>query len=232
MNDPTAASTDEALAGTAAPERHEPRQITPRPKTIADLSSTLASRPSPRRPAASAEAETSPSGPGPASDNPASGTSSSHPQDRTTTPVAKVRPRDVSGGGVPRGQQSSTPSRRPRLRDHTVFYVPVHVSEQVRETARRDDLTNADVIFDAIEATQDQLRPLLEAPVVPAGEERLFARAGRRPVGKKVQISAVISSSNLEAIDRLVADLGAESRSHLVEVALSAYFTADANATA
>jgi hypothetical protein len=113
-----------------------------------------------------------------------------------------------------------------------VFYVPLEVSEQVRDMARRADLTNADVIFDAIEATQDDLPRLLPAPVIPAGNDRLFARAERRPVGKKVQISAVISPSNLAAIDGLVEKLGADSRSHLVEVALSAFFTSDTAAIA
>ena len=116
-------------------------------------------------------------------------------------------------------------TRPTRLRDHTVFYVSVEVSEQVRDLARRESLTNADVIFDAIEATHTDLPALLGTPEVPAAGGRLFARTERRPVGKKVQISAVISDANLEAIDGIATKLGAESRSQLVETALTAYFS-------
>lgn len=197
----------------------ERRQITPQPKRIVNLSNTLGSRPAPRRPQIVPSEPPTPKEPAPSEPSPS----------EEPTPIAKARrSRDArSGGAAGRSEDEPAAGRRPRQRDHTVFYVPLDVSERVRDMARREDLTNADVIFDAIEASQEDLPRLLAAPVVPAGNDRLFARAERRPVGKKVQISAVISPSNLAAIDGLVKKLGADSRSHLVEVALSAFFTSD-----
>lgn len=212
MSDPAAEDT--------SPEAGERRQITPQPKRIVNLSNTLGSRPAPRRP------QIVPSDPSPPTTAPATSEPSSSEE---PTPIAKARKsRDArSGAAAGQSEEELASAKRPRQRDHTVFYVPLEVSEQVRDMARREDLTNADVIFDAIEASQEDLPRLLAAPVVPAGNDRLFARAERRPVGKKVQISAVISPSNLAAIDGLVTKLGADSRSHLVEVALSAFFTSN-----
>ena len=211
MSDPAAENT--------ASEAGERRQITPQPKRIVNLSNTLGSRPALRRP------QIVPSEPPP----PVVPAPSEPSSTEEPTPIAKARKsRDArSGAAAGRSEEEPAAGRRTRQRDHTVFYVPLEVSEQVRDMARREDLTNADVIFDAIEASQEDLPRLLAAPVVPAGNDRLFARAERRPVGKKVQISAVISPSNLAAIDGLVTKLGADSRSHLVEVALSAFFTSN-----
>jgi hypothetical protein len=220
MSDPAAENA------TPAGER---RQITPQPKRIVNLSNTLGSRPAPRRPQAV------PSEPAPPASSATPDRSPSPAGEPEPTPIAKARKtRESRSGGAAadRSEQEPSAGRRTRQRDHTVFYVPLEVSEQVRDLARRADLTNADVIFDAIEATQDDLPRLLAAAVIPAGNDRLFARAERRPVGKKVQISAVISPSNLAAIDGLVEKLGADSRSHLVEVALSAFFTSDTAAIA
>ena len=216
-------------AENATPAAGERRQITPQPKRIVNLSNTLGSRPAPRRPQAV------PSEPAPPASSATPGRSPSPSGEPEPTPIAKSRNSRESrrgGAAADRNEQEPSAGRRTRQRDHTVFYVPLEVSEQVRDMARRADLTNADVIFDAIEATQDDLPRLLPAAVIPAGNDRLFARAERRPVGKKVQISAVISPSNLAAIDGLVEKLGADSRSHLVEVALSAFFTSDTAAIA
>jgi hypothetical protein len=220
MSDQAAENATPAAAG-------ERRQITPQPKRIVNLSNTLGSRPAPRRPQAVPSEPAQPASP--AQPDP------SMSSDPEPTPIAKARKsRESRSGGAAasRGELEPAAGRRTRQRDHTVFYVPLEVSEQVRDMARRADLTNADVIFDAIEATQDDLPGLLAAPAVAAGGDRLFARAERRPVGKKVQISAVISPSNLAAIDGLVEKAGADSRSHLVEVALSAFFRSDTAAIA
>jgi hypothetical protein len=221
--------SDQVAEGTGTDSAGERRTITPQPKRIVNLSNTLGSRPAPRRP------QPIPPEPAPARSDATPKTPGASAPESQPTPITKARkPRDGrSGGGVAgRGEQEPAAPRRTRQRDHTVFYVSLDVSEQVRDLARRADLTNADVIFDAIEGTQDQLPQLLAAPTTPAASDRLFARAERRPVGKKVQISAVISPSNLAAMDGLVEELGADSRSHLVEVALSAFFTSDAVAIA
>lgn len=198
--------------------------ITPTPKTIADLSSTLAARPTRRTSSVAAAAGGDRTGSEPASQD-------HRPNGGMEAGTADLAASDASKAPRP-GDARRRPARRPRLTGHTVFYVPVDLGTRVRDFARQRDLTNAEVIFDAIEATQDQLPQLLAAPTTPSGPNRLFTRTEKRPVGKKVQISAAIGSANLQAIDQLVADLGADSRSQLIESALSAYLDAHAAAPA
>jgi len=110
-----------------------------------------------------------------------------------------------------------------------VFYLPIDISDQLRDAARRNNQTNADIIFDAIEASMPDLPRIVEenrTTTGPSEGDGVFQRAGTRPVGRKVQVSAVVSDTNLAIIDQLAAEHGAESRSQLVEASLTAYFAA------
>lgn len=139
-------------------------------------------------------------------------------------PLAAIEPETVPEVGGVAGPGPSRPRRRP----HTVFYLPLNLSTELREFARIRNKTNADVIFDALESTLVELPQLLK----PAAAEEvrdvgqgMFTRTPTRPVGQKVQISGRIQEDNLVIIDRLVEQHQAESRSHLVEVALRAYLS-------
>lgn len=109
-----------------------------------------------------------------------------------------------------------------------MFYLPLDLSKELREFARSRNKTNADVIFDALESTLEELPQLLKPAAGPAAGDAgqgVFTRTPAKPVGQKVQISGRIQDDNLTIIDRLVDQHGAESRSHLVEVALRAYLS-------
>lgn len=215
--------------------------ITPRPKQILNLRNTLAAKPSPRpagtppTPAPSAgptETRVVTGNPQPAapieppSTTPQAATGTAPVQ--PATPTASVRPDTSSAPAQPAtdtapAQPAADGQARPqRRRDHTVFYLPIEVSDRLRDVARRQNKTNADVIFDAIEAALPELPSLLAQPSSQR-DGGVFDRRVMKPVGQKVQISAVISGRNLAVIDQMVADHGADSRSQLVEASLNVY---------
>lgn len=126
------------------------------------------------------------------------------------------------------GAVREPPPASPRRRPHTVFYLPLDLSNDLREFARSRNKTNADVIFDALESTLEELPQLMrpsDGGEATDGTQGMFTRVPAKPVGQKVQISGRIQDDNLAVIDQLVKQHGAESRSHLVEVALRAYLS-------
>ena len=144
---------------------------------------------------------------------------------RQQAPVARPRAGRPRTAGAPSASKEGAAGRaRPRApRGQTVFYLPFDLSEQLRDAAREQAKTHAEVIFDAIEAQLDELGALLHdsEPVTSGGG--VFTRAEPRQAGPKVQVSGQIRSDNLSVIDRLVEQHGAGSRSQLIEVALRAH---------
>jgi hypothetical protein len=145
----------------------------------------------------------------------------------TTEPAPAPELAAVPGPGAVREPQPEPV--RPRRRPHTVFYLPLDLSKELRELARSRNKTNADVIFDALESTLEELPQLLKPPAgggeASEANHGMFTRTPTKPVGQKVQISGRIQEDNLAIIDQLVDQHGAESRSQLVEVALRAYLS-------
>lgn len=190
------------------------RPIQPRGLQPKDLRNTLGRRPTAvSTPAAS---------PAPGAAEPVA---AAEPQQSPRSQPEPV-PAPGAGSGVPsvREQQPARLRRRP----HTVFYLPVDLSKELRELARSENKTNADVIFDALESTLEELPELLKPPA--GGEDGMFTRTPTKPVGQKVQITGRIQEDNLTIIDRLVDQHGAESRSQLVEVALRGYLSSHTSA--
>jgi hypothetical protein len=211
--------------------------ITPRGFEPRSLKNTLGRRPAPVEPSgpqlpadpgtAQQNKTQTPGGAAasPASpDRPDSAVSASTPA-RQQAPVARPRVARARTAGAPSASKEAAAGRtRPRApRGQTVFYLPFDLSEQLRDAAREQAKTHAEVIFDAIEAQLDQLGALLhEAEPVTSGGG-VFTRAEPRQAGPKVQVSGQIRSDNLSVIDRLVEQHGAGSRSQLIEVALRAH---------
>lgn len=231
------AATNPRPTQAAAVMDDDPPPLQPRGAQIKNLGAALGRRPSPPTQTPPPPTRTPPA---PATDTPsqpAADPAATAPAPAAATPSAKPATRPAAARETRDGRPSKPPSprsaatggsaRSQRSRGHTVFYVAIETNDQVRAKARQEDLTNAEIIFDAIEATRDELTDRLSPDYTPPGSGQLFARPDRRP-GKKVQLSAIISDRNLAAIDTLVGELGAESRSHLVEVALTAYFQAQA----
>ena len=144
---------------------------------------------------------------------------------RQQAPVESSRVARPRTAGAPSASEEAAAGRaRPRApRGQTVFYLPFDLSERLRDAAREQAKTHAEVIFDAIEARLDELGALLhDAERVPSGVG-VFTRAEPKMAGPKVQVSGQIRSDNLSVIDRLVEQHGAGSRSQLIEVALRAH---------
>ena len=150
--------------------------------------------------------------------------------DRSTTTRARRAPA-ANRGRAPRSTTSSD------LDPTTSYQVPVYVHPGVRNAAtdrrKTDKLTNAEIAFDALDEVQHRLTALIRDRRLQARpDSSLFpgrVRRGRLAGGgaaaavgdaRRVLWGFRATGAELEIIDRLVADTGAESRSELVAVAL------------
>ena len=151
--------------------------------------------------------------------------------ERSTTTRSRRAPANNRGRGAPRSTTSSD------LDPTTSYQVPVYVHPGVRNAAtdrrKTDKLTNAEIAFDALDEVQHRLTALIRDRRLQARpDSSLFpgrVRRGRLAGGgaaaavgdaRRVLWGFRATGAELEIIDRLVADTGAESRSELVAVAL------------
>lgn len=151
--------------------------------------------------------------------------------ERSTTTRARRAPAGHRGRGAPRSTTSSD------LDPTTSYQVPVYVHPGVRNAAtdrrKTDKLTNAEIAFDALDEVQHRLTALIrDRRLQTRPDSSLFpgrVRRGRLAGGgaaatmgdaRRVLWGFRATGAELEIIDRLVADTGAESRSELVAVAL------------
>lgn len=132
------------------------------------------------------------------------------------------RPADASPQHSPAVDQSSRGAARA-----VIVYLPVSLRDRLRKVTADRDATYTQLVLDAIDATHEQLAPMLTQQR-PARAQSLFQRTAtprrRRHDEPHVQVSLRLVPEDLAVIDRLVADLGAGSRSHLVATALHAHF--------
>lgn len=148
---------------------------------------------------------------------------------------APTRSRRAATGGRARGQaRSANPAG---LDPSTSYQVPVYVHPGVRVAAttkrKTEKLTNAEIAFNAIDEVQHRLAGLVRDRRLQARpDSSLFpdrVRRGRLGGGgaastdgdaRRVLWGFRATGAELEIIDRLADDCGAESRSELVAVAL------------
>ena len=101
------------------------------------------------------------------------------------------------------------------------IYLPVELRNQVRRVQDEDDLSNAEMILTAIEATHQDL---LMRPEPRPGA--LFSRdyRPRKQAGEQVvQVGVRLLSDDIEQIDSLVSASHTDSRSAYIVAALKAY---------
>ena len=151
--------------------------------------------------------------------------------ERATASRGRRAPAHNRGRGAPRSTTSSD------LDPTTSYQVPVYVHPGVRNAAtdrrKTEKLTNAEIAFDALDEVQHRLTALIRDRRLQARpDSSLFpgrVRRGRLAGGgaaaavgdaRRVLWGFRATGAELEIIDRLVADTGAESRSELVAVAL------------
>ena len=166
-------------------------------------------------------------------------------QSSTSPPTASAaatreRPaaaRSRRGSGSTRSRGSGRTSESSDLDPSVSYQVPVYVHPAVRAAAttrrKTEKLTNAEIAFDAIDEVQHRLPALIRDRRLQARpDSSLFpgrVRRGRLPGGgaattvgdaRRVLWGFRATGAELEIIDRLSADTGAESRSELIAVAL------------
>lgn len=107
-----------------------------------------------------------------------------------------------------------------------IVYLPVSLRDRLRQLTVDRDLTYTELVLEAVDATHEQLASLL-TPGKPSRARSLFQQSAtprrRRHAEPHVQVSLRLVPEDLAVIDRLVSDLHAGSRSHLVATALQAH---------
>ena len=171
----------------------------------------------------------------------------SNPDDREADqPVPPLSTPQHSGGPQPgrrqtkRRSRTSGPARQDPVAEQpdpdpasrvettpysTIVYVTSGIRDALRRrVARENRITFTDLVLDALEAHEKDLRDAWPPPLRSSGR---FTRAPARRVRRDepgVQLSLCLTPSNLAVLDEMVEQLGAPSRTALVEEALRRYF--------
>lgn len=204
----------------------------------------------PRRPAAAPESAKRDPAPDEEADRAAAppdpeATSEQPTQEPTPAGAADSTGRDTGrtpapGGGADTRRPPRTASRRlrpaPAMESESqTFQVPTYVRTQVKSAAQqrraRDQQTNAELAFEAIDATFADLHELLRQRRTTARRpDSLFPPRQRRVQGSSAQPDTRVvpwviqaTAAEIAVLDGLVGELGAESRSELIAVALEAH---------
>jgi len=99
-------------------------------------------------------------------------------------------------------------------------YIPAHLRDALTECARVSSRDRAQIVLQAIEDHRDQLRAEFVTNA-PAGGTRQAPTVRRRRDGEqRRQLTLHLGPQAAERLDKLVTDLGAGSRSALIEAAL------------
>ena len=190
-------------------------RVNPKGLEFESLKGKLARRTAPAQPAA--EPAGPRTAPGPASPRPRS-TLQSEPQSQKR---ALGRGSGSRGAGPVVGERTrqSELANRPERR-RVAFTLPADLRDALADRAR--DSSQAEVIFDAIEANLDDLPELVAAAQVSEGGG-LFERTRRGPAQHRLPTTVWMSVPNVARIDELVAEHQAATRTQLLEVVLREY---------
>lgn len=151
------------------------------------------------------------------------------PPPRKTPPISAGEPKPTTAGEQP-ATREPRPPRKPRVSESAdvarvvAFSLPASLVEGFREGATRRKTTQAEFLMDALNATVGRLPELLQQDQPAPVRDGLFVRQAPRPRSEPHGIVSVrLLVRNIEAIDNLVAELDAPSRSALVAVAVKAH---------
>lgn len=107
-------------------------------------------------------------------------------------------------------------------------HIPAELLDAFNTAKATEKLSNGELIITAIEATYEELQRQLRPPSATGGS--LFAPRVSRPPrvpakGPVTPVNYRLRPDDYATLDRLVRDLGASSRSHLISEALRAYLS-------
>jgi len=185
------------------------------PRTFDSLAGKLAPRPPARpvdQPATSATTRTirgTGTGTAPANEHVPEQVSSTRPNVTSARQTMKSKTGKIEAGGATR---------------QVAFLMPPALRDRLRERARGTDRSQPNVVLDAIEASYPHLADLIAETAVAGDTSGLFIRTA--PRDKKldaVTVSIRLTVDAVTTIDNLVAKLGADSRTHLLNAALNHY---------
>lgn len=156
---------------------------------------------------------------------------------KKTNPLAALANRQVVTPAPPRSEKPDTPApapSEPRLTEPkqarndrsraSTCMLPVSLIEQLATHRTETDLSAGSIFVEAIEATYGQLADLLR-------DEHTRTATGfitREVVHAEKEPTALLpyrlSGADFDNLDRLVQELGAKNRTHLIRTALTNYF--------
>ena len=194
-------------------------RINPKGLEFESLKGKLARRPTPST-APTDPAEATPAAPAPAVFEPRATARAAQPRSPRRRPMPD-RESGLSSGRRAVGERSrqSDLANQPDRR-RVAFTLPTDLRDALGDRARGS--SQAEVIFDAIEASLDDIPELLAE--AGAGESGgLFERSRRGPAQHRVQTTVWMSVPNVARIDELVEEHQAATRTQLLEVVLRRY---------
>lgn len=138
--------------------------------------------------------------------------------------------RSSEGGSKPAAGQARTSSTSPAVTMRpTTLSLPAGLIAELRERARRERISQSELLLDALSATKDELDRLFQeeqARTQPASDGLFLRRPARNHPGATETLATLslrMLGENLARIDDLVDRLGAPSRSALCAAALRTY---------
>ncbi len=133
-------------------------------------------------------------------------------------PLAPAEPAEAQGTAL------KGPEQRARRSN---VHIPVRLLGPIATKTETEGLSNGEIIIAAIEQTFDQLPDLIHPAPTTGGNlfDSRRSRVSRSTDGPLTPLNYGLREVDFETLDRLVTELRASSRGHLITAALSAYFT-------
>lgn len=212
------------------------------------LDQILRPRARPKKAAAAPQEQSAPAGPEAGEKEPGDElTSRGHSHVDEESPLdSAVEPDALSDALPPRGTRATPPAVTPPTRrgrggrppeiaagppeaiKASTVQIPVSLLPDIKTTREAQGLTNGEIIIEAIEGTHERLRDLIHPPTTGG---TLFAarstKSNRSVDGPLAPLNVRLRNADWEVIDRLVVDVDAFSRGHLITVCLKAYYSRD-----
>lgn len=139
---------------------------------------------------------------------------------------AEAAGRERSRGSTGPKPAAPAAEERPTGPRSTIVYVTPAMRDALRQqVAREPHVTFTDLVLDALETHESDLSGLWTSSAARSGR---FTRSSSNRHGRRdepgVQLALRLTASNVAALDDMMAELGAPSRTALVEEALRRYY--------